>query len=74
MGLSFQDQNVLIVSIAALIFVSAFEERWGSVRDWIKKQFIVFRWMIWLGLLFAIIIYGKYGTGYDAADFIYRGF
>ena len=74
MGLSFQDQNVLIASVVTLVFVSAFEERRGSVRDCIKKQFIVFRWLIWLGLLFAILIYGKYGIGYDVTDFIYRGF
>ena len=45
----------------------------GSVAV-IALQGRVFRWLIWLSLFILVIIYGKYGPGYHAADFIYQGF
>lgn len=74
MGLSFQDQNILVVSVILLFLVSALREKAGGARRWLRQQWIVFRWLVWFLLFFAVVIYGKYGTGYDAADFIYRGF
>lgn len=32
------------------------------------------RWVIYLGLLMLVILFGSYGTGYDAQDFIYGRF
>ena len=40
----------------------------------IQRQILPFRWIVWLGLAVLILVYGNYGPGYDAADFIYRGF
>lgn len=46
----------------------------GSVIEWIEKQNLLFRWMVYLGAFFAIMTYGCYGSGYNAQDFIYAGF
>lgn len=75
MGLSAIDYGVLRLSI--LIIATAGMIRGVkkiSVREWIAGQNVIFRWFIWIGLFLIVLIYGKYGPGYDAAEFIYRGF
>lgn len=71
---SFVEINIIIIAVALLIVVAVLRERHGYARDWMARQGIVFRWMVWLGLFLFVLIYGKYGPGYDAAEFIYQGF
>jgi hypothetical protein len=44
------------------------------IRDVIAQQNIVFRWILYLGLIAAILIFGMYGTGYNAGAFFYGQF
>ena len=73
LGLDAPDFIAMVVSLLVLLAVSVLQER-GSVREQIEKQNLVFRWVVWYALIFGILIFGMYGPGYDAADFIYRGF
>lgn len=68
------DLNIIIAGVFLLFMVGILQEKYTYARVWIRKQILPFRWLIWLGLFAAILIYGSYGPGYDAADFIYRGF
>ena len=45
-----------------------------SLRKTFAKQGIVFRYIVLYLAIFAILIFGIYGPGYDAAQFIYGGF
>ena len=45
-----------------------------NIRTFIAKQNLLFRWLCYLALVFVIILFGKYGSDYNAADFIYAGF
>ena len=75
MGLDQQDWHVLLFAVALLVLIScvrAFVKR--PVRAWIADQNIAFRWICWIGLFLMVVVYGKYGPGYDAAEFIYKGF
>ncbi len=72
-GLDLYDFRVLIISIIVLFIVDGLS-RSGSVREKLFKQNIVFRWTIIYMLIFAILIFGCYGVGYDPAAFIYRQF
>ncbi len=74
LGVTYQDLNLIILAVVLLIIVGVLREKFGYARTWVAKQFLPFRWLIWLGLFAVVLIYGKYGPGFDAAEFIYQGF
>ncbi len=73
-GLSWKEWIVLMVSLTILAYVSSIQEKGAIVCNWISKQNILVRWLIYLIAIWAIWIFGTYGYGYDAKDFIYGGF
>ncbi len=72
-GLQYTDVNIMIVSVLVLLVVDLLQERM-SIRETLAKKNIVFRWIIIFLGLFAVIIYGVYGPGFDASSFIYEQF
>lgn len=68
------DLNIIIFGVFLLFVVWILQEKYTYARVWIQRQILPFRWIVWLGLAVLILVYGNYGPGYDAADFIYRGF
>lgn len=72
-GLDAKDFDVLVVSLVALLVVSILQEK-GSVRMMLKRQVLWFRWLIYLLAVFGTLIFGVYGPGYNASQFIYMGF
>ncbi len=65
---------VLLASLVLLFRVEAYQDRGGGARTWLAKQNLVFRWVLLLGLMCFILIFGVYGPGKDAVEFIYAGF
>ena len=75
LGLTATDLNILMLSIIILIVAGEISLRNNiSLREWIASQNFTFRWLIWLSMFAVILVYGKYGPGYSAAEFIYKGF
>lgn len=75
LGLSPQDYRILQYSILVMLLAGIVSyQKKESIRELISKQNIVFRWLIYLVLYFVVVIYGKYGPGYVASEFIYKGF
>lgn len=74
LGLDQADLWVLFLSCLVLLSVSLMQEKGIAIRETLAKQNLLFRWVIYLGAIFALILFGAYGLNYDAADFIYRGF
>lgn len=74
MEITYGDINIILLVIWMLIVVAYLREKYGYARIWIQRQSFVFRWFMWIGLFVFVLIYGKYGPGYDAAEFIYQGF
>jgi D-alanyl-lipoteichoic acid acyltransferase DltB (MBOAT superfamily) len=72
-GLDEKDSLVLLVSLFILLVVSTLQLK-GSVREQISNQNIAFRWLVYIGMFAAVIVFGMYGVGYNPADFIYAGF
>jgi len=73
MGIDFKDICVIIIGLLFVRKISMLQEN-ASVREMIAKRNIVLRWAIYYGAIFTIIIFGIYGSGYNASDFIYANF
>ena len=74
LGLVRSDYVILGLGTILLIVVSMIG-RSGSVRDKMEKKIpLAGRWAIFYVLTLVIIVFGAYGLGYDAAQFIYNQF
>lgn len=73
-GITVQDIVVLIIATSILFIISIYKEKGKCVRDELAKQNLLFRWIILYGIIFAIIIFGIYGKGYNVQSFIYGQF
>ena len=57
-----------------ILWAASMLQRSGPVRERVAESNIVFRWAAYYLLFFAVIIFGIYGPGYDAASFVYMRF
>ncbi len=73
MGLAPQEFPVLALALALLVAVDALSQK-GDVAQGVLKAPWWQRWLVYLALLLAVVIFGSYGTGYDAQSFIYGQF
>jgi len=73
-GLNRRNFMMAIFSLLILLAVSLLKERNVQIRETIAAQPIVFRWIIYYIAIFSIIIFGIYGSGYDASSFVYMQF
>ena len=74
MGLDANNFHLLILAIFVFFVVSLLQEKGYKLRESLDRQNIVFRWAVYLTAVYAVIIFGVYGIGFDAASFIYQGF
>lgn len=74
LGLDPANFVLMILVIAVLFAVDYLNEKEYCVREMISRQDIVFRWSVYMIAIFSIIIFGIYGWGYEASNFIYQGF
>ena len=73
LGLSIADYVIVFVGFLILLTVSLVQ-RTGSVREKIAAKPYALRFCIWFGLFLLVILFGSYGIGYDANQFIYNQF
>lgn len=74
LGLGAKDFGLMLITIVFLFIVDAVQERGIHIRKKISEQNIAIRWAVYYIGIFAIIIFGIYGPGYDARSFIYQGY
>ena len=77
MGLDIYEWIILLISLVIFSVVSKAGCATGDrehIRKAIAAKPIVLRWMIWYVVLFYVILFGQYGPGYSASEFIYQGF
>ena len=72
-GLDRANFRLAILSIIFLMIAEVFQER-CNIRNEIAKCNIVVRWTVYFVGIFAVLIFGIYGPGYDAAAFLYQQF
>lgn len=73
LGLGIHDYIVLAIGTALLIVVSLIGRR-GSVREMIAKKPVGVSMALFGALFIATVLFGAYGMGYDASQFIYNQF
>ena len=73
LGLEQLDVWILVFGLLLLFVISRYQQK-GSVRAMIARQNLVCRWILWIMLFVAVLLFGMYGEGYNPADFIYGGF
>lgn len=73
LGLNPKESRVLFFSIFVMWVVSMLQKKM-HIRETLAKQTLIFRWFIIFAGIFAILIFGIYGPGYDAGEFIYGNF
>lgn len=75
LGLDVTEIHILCVSLLLLLAVDLLKYyKKKTLTAFLEEQWIVFRWGVVLGLLFVCLVFGYYGPGYDAAQFIYFQF
>lgn len=74
MGLTLATRNLLIVSLVILFFADVCKYRGIDLTAWLCRQGIWLRWIVYFAGIFGVLIFGVYGPGYDASQFIYFQF
>lgn len=73
-GLDKWDTLVLGLALVVLFVISVAKYRKLAIREWILSRSLWFQYAVYLAGIFSIMIFGIYGSGYDAAQFIYFQF
>ena len=69
LGLDIKDYIILALAVAVVAIVAKFSEK-RNLREWLYGK-TVLSWTLSGLLLIAIILFGAYGIGDDASQFIY---
>jgi len=73
LGLDYKDFIVIAASIVIMIIVGTIRQNAG-IKNVLEKRAVPVRWLIYFCALFFVIVFGVYGPGYDAGEFIYFQF
>ena len=73
LGLSLSDYIIVIIGVT-LLFMVSLAQRSGSVREKLAARPMALRYATYFAMLLAILIFGAYGVGYNASQFIYSQF
>ena len=74
-GAGIKGSDLLVIGISVLLLwaVGLLQER-RSLREEIDRMPLPVRWLIYYGAAALVILWGMYGSAYNAADFVYGGF
>jgi len=75
LGLDLLEMNILVISLVCLFVVDLIKYRRSvAVSDVLMKQNLWFRWVVVIGLIVAVLVFGEYGIDFDSNKFIYFDF
>ena len=74
LGLTGLDYGILAFGILVMFGVSLFQEKKGSVREYLWQKPAAVRYVAIFALFVAVLLLGSYGIGYNASNFIYDNF
>lgn len=74
LGIGSKEFSFMIISTIVLLIADYIKWKGYSVREWVYKQEIWFRWTFYIVSIMVVLIFGIWGAGYDASAFIYFQF
>ena len=74
MGLDKHDYFIVLIALIIILVISILKERGIEIRQEIGKKNIAVRWVFYYALIFFIIIFGAYGSGYYPVEPMYASF
>ena len=74
LGLNQNYWGLLIVHIFGLFAIEHFSKDQTSAMAALTRQHVIIRWVVYLALIFDVVLFGVYGSGYDLSSFMYGGF
>lgn len=74
LGLDQKNFQFMILMIILLFLLDFLKEKGYNLRETVARQGIVFRWTIYILAILGVVVFGMYGEGFDASNFIYQGF
>ena len=69
-----KDFVVMLAGLFVLMLADGRRRKKADIKGTLAAQNVWFRWLVYYGLIFAILIFGFYGPEYDASTFIYFQF
>lgn len=73
-GVTMKDFYILVIFTLVLFAVEIINYRGICIREAVGRQRLTVRWFIYMLGIFSVVIWGIYGKGYNASDFIYMKF
>lgn len=74
-GLDRIEVNILFVALITMLLVELLKYLKNKrLSDFIVEQNLWFRWIVMIGLVVSILVYGEYGVNFDSNQFIYFQF
>ena len=74
LGLDWKNFMIMLLSIGVLFVADCFRIRGIDLRQLLCQQELWLRWMVLIVGIIAILLFGVWGSGYNAANFIYFQF
>ena len=74
LGVDLPRYIVVILAIALMGYVGSKKKNGINIREEIASRSIFIRWAIYYALIFAVLLFGAYGPGYDAFTFVYMAY
>ena len=73
-GLDRRNFHVVLITLVLMWIIDLLHERGIRIRQRVAAQPLILRWLVYLGMIVFVIIYGMYGSAYDTSHFAYGGF
>ena len=74
LGLNIKEFQFMILSIIILFIADFIKWKGYSVREWVYKQNICFRWSFYIISILVVLVFGIWGPAYNESAFIYFQF
>ena len=74
LGLSYKEFYFMLFMLIVLFAVSLAQEKGIHLRKKLEEQNMLFQWIVTIGAIIFVVIYGRYGASYSLSQFVYQQF